>query len=179
MKFTGTWSETCHPGDFNSHSVFSPMWSWPVGVSHNTNYRLWDACMDDASVGVGLVSQIGITDVLVQEFAAAGSNILNYTIGPNLVAPAGEVSQSLAVDKDHQFVSAISNRGPTPDQVVGVADLRLCDGEEWRKSVKVCFELFSTAAASDRVAPEMERNSVQGNSCSFGYIEFNLLEVSL
>jgi hypothetical protein len=177
MKFTGTWSETCHPGNYNNYSVFNPVWSWPVGVSHNTNYRLWDACMDDVSVGVGLVSQIGLTGVLVQEFTAAGTNILNYTIALNLEAPTGELSQNLTVDKDHQFVSAISNRGPTPDQLVGVADLRLCGGDKWRKSVKVCFELFSTAAASDRVASEMQRNSVQGNNCNFGYIEFNLLEM--
>ena len=43
--------------------------------------------------------------------------------------------------------------------------------------MKVCFELFSTAAASERVAGEMERNSEQGNNCSFGYIEFNFIEV--
>ena len=116
--------------------------------------------------------------VLIQELAAAGGNILNYTVSPDLVPPTGEMSLNLTVDKDHQWVSAISNRGPTPDQVVGVADLRLCDGDKWRESVKVCFELFSTAAASERVAGEMERNSVQGNnSCSFGYIEFNFIEV--
>ena len=177
MKFTGTWSPTCHPGDYNSYSIFSPVWSWPVAVSHNTQYKLWDACMDDVSVGVGLLSQIGLPSVLIQELAVAGGNILNYTVGPNLVPPTGEMSLNLTVDKDHQWVSAISNRGPTPDQVVGVADLRLCDGDKWRESVKVCFELFSTAAASERVAEEMERNSVQGNSCSFGYIEFNLIEV--
>ena len=58
MKFTGTWSPTCHPGDYNSYSIFTPVWSWPVAVSHNTQYKLWDACMDDVSVGVGLLSQI-------------------------------------------------------------------------------------------------------------------------
>ena len=37
----------------------------------------------------------------------------------------------------------------------------------------------SPAAASERVAGEMERNSVQGNSCSFGYIEFNLTKTEV
>ena len=74
-------------------------------------------------------------------------------------------------------MSVISARVPTRDQLVGVADLRLCDGDKWKESVKVCFELFSTAAASDRVAPEMQRNSVQGNSCSYGSVEFRFLEV--
>ena len=177
MKFNFAWSEVCHPGDYLSYSIFNPVWSAPIGVSHNIKYRLWDACMDDVSVGVGLVSQIGLTGVLVQEFTMAGSNILDYTVDSMFVQPSGQSSQNLRVDKDHQWVSAISNRGPTPDQLVGVADLHLCDGDKWRESVKVCFELFSTAAASERVAGEMERNSVQGDSCSFGYVEFDLIEV--
>ena len=168
MKFNFAWSEVCHPGDYLSYSIFSPVWSAPIGVSHNTKYRMWDACMDNVSVGVGLVSQIGLTSVLVQEFTMAGNNILNYTntVDSMLVAlPSGQSSQNLRVDKDHQWVSAISNRGLTPDQLVGVADLRLCDGDKWRESVKVCFELFSTATASERVAGEMERNSVQFRLC--------------
>ena len=182
MKFTFTWNEVCHPGTLKGYSVFPPVWSWPVGVSHNAEYRMWDACMDDVSVGVGLISQIGLTFVIEQEFEAARSNILDRAIysGPLLyIAPETVFSMNLKVDKDHQLVSAVSNRGPTPDQLVGVADLDLCDGEKWRQSVKVCFELFSTGAASERVAGEMERNSVQFNNCSFGYIQLNLVEVSL
>ena len=96
-----------------------------------------------------------------------------------LLPPTSKSSYTVEVDKEHQWVSAVSNRGPTPDQIVGVADLRLCDGEEWKKSVKVCLELFSTAAASERVAGEMERMSVQGNNCSFGYIEFKVTTLLL
>ena len=76
-------------------------------------------------------------------------------------------------------MSTITRLTSSPDQVVGVADLRLCGGDKWRESVKVCFELFSTAAASDRVAAEMQRNSVQGNSCSFGFVEFNLTKTQV
>ena len=66
----------------------------------------------------------------------------------------------LTVDKNHQLVSTFTRLTSSPDQVVGAADLRLCDEDKWRESVKVCFELFSTAAASDRVAAEMQWNSV-------------------
>ena len=132
--------------------------------------------MDDVSVGLGLVSQIGLTSVIIQEFMAAGDNILNYTVGV-FSDPTSKQSQNLTVDKDHQWVSAVSNRGPTPDQIVGVADLCLCDGDKWRESVKICMELFSTGAASERVAGEMKRNSVQNKECNFGYIVFSLIEV--
>ena len=85
-----------------------------------------------------LISQIGLTFVIEQEFETAGSNVLDHVIhtGP-LLDYKTVFSMNLKVDKDHQLVSAVSNRGPTPDQLVGVADLDLCDGEKWRESVKV------------------------------------------
>ena len=178
MIFDFTWDETCHPGDYESYLFITPVWSAPIGTSHNTNYRLWDACMDNVSVGVNLVSKNGLTGVVVQEFTAAGDDILEYVIPGSIYSlSTSKISQKLTVDQDHQWVSAISARVSARDQLVGVADLRLCDGEEWKERVKVCFELFSTAAVSDRVAPEMMRNSVQGNSCSYGSIEFIFLEV--
>jgi hypothetical protein len=64
---------------------------------------------------------------------------------------------------------------PSADRFLGVADLRLCNGETWKERVKVCLELFASATASERVAPEGERNSIQANNCSFGYAEFNLV----
>ena len=178
MRFNFTWSEACHPGDYESYLHLQPVWSTSIGVSHNTKYRMWDACMDDVRVGVGLVSKTGLTEVIIQEFLAMGDNVLEYVI-PGSIYPlsTSTSSQKLTVDEDHQWVSAISARVPARDQLVGVADLRLCDGEEWKERVKVCFELFSTATVSDRVAPEMQRNSVQGNSCSYGSIEFRFLEV--
>ena len=174
LTYNFTWNEVCHPGNYESYLIVMPVWSAPID---NTNYRLWDACMDNVSVGIGLVSKFGLTGVVVQEFTAAGDDILEYAKAANYPQSTSTSSLKLAVDQDHQWVSAISARVSARDQLVGVADLRLCDGEEWKERVKVCFELFSTATASDRVAPEMMRNSVQGNSCSYGSIEFRFLEV--
>ena len=135
--------------------------------------------MDDVSVGVGQVSQVGLTSIIVQEYLTASDDILDYAVADILLSGNGTRSLNLTVDKDHQWVSAISMCAATPDQMVGVADLGLCDGDKWKKKVKVCFELFSTAAASARVAGEMERNSIQANNCSLGHChtEFNLLKV--
>ena len=173
MKFVFTWSAICHPDYY-----FPDMskWSPPTGVSHNTGYRMWDACMDDASEGVGIVSQTGDTSVINQEYAqaAAMGYILDSTEGELVPQGSGMTSSNLIIDKNHQWVSAISMLVPSPDRLVGVADLRLCDGAEWKESVRVCFELFSTATATEKVVGEMERNSLQANNCSFGYVEFNL-----
>ena len=133
--------------------------------------------MDNASPGVGLVSQTGNTAVINQEYAAADNNVLDTAEGDLIPSGNGTTSRELRVDQDHQWVSAISMLVPSPDRLVGVANLRLCDGDRWRESVKVCFELFSTATATDKVVAEMERNSLQANNCSFGYVEFNLPEV--
>ena len=43
--------------------------------------------------------------------------------------------------------------------MVGVADLRLCDGDMWKERVKVCLELFSTATISKGVNDTVERNT--------------------
>ena len=130
--------------------------------------------MDDASPGVGLVSRTGNTSVINGEYDFAGDNIFDRAEGDLVPSGSGDTSRSLMVDSEHQFVSAISMLVPSPDRLVGVADLRLCDGDQWKREVQVCFELFSTATASDKVAPEMERNSLQINNCSFGYVRFTL-----
>ena len=134
--------------------------------------------MEDPNLGVALVSQSGTVSVIIQEYLAAGNNVLNYTVGDLIVGGTGTTSRNLTLDKDHQFVSAVSMLAPSPDRMVGVADLRLCDGDQWKEIVKVCLELFSTATASARVVGEMDRNSLQANNCSFGYVEFTLQEVS-
>ena len=98
---------------------------------------------------------------------------------PPITEGNGTSSNVIVVDRFHQWVSAFSRQVPSPDYIVGVADLRLCDGDEWKENVKVCFELFSTAAASERVAPEMMRNSIQRNNCSYGYVELNFIKAEV
>ena len=168
VRFVATWSPTCHPDYYFDNSIWSP----PTGASHNPEYKMWDACMDDVSQGVAIVSQTGNTSVINMEYEAEGDTIYATTEGQLIPDGSGTSSSYLTVDKDHQWVSVISMLIPSVDRMVGVADLRLCDGTGWKQSVRVCTELFSTATKSDRVAPDMERNSVQVNNCSFGYFDF-------
>ena len=140
--------------------------------------------MDSVTRGVAEFSQTGdISGILV---GAVGAATVTFTVidgsifdGDTIPSGSGTSSTYLTFDKDHQYVSGLTRLIPSPDYVVGVADLNLCDGDKWKESVKVCFELFSTATASDRVAPENERNSVQGHNCSFGFAEFNLSKVQV
>ena len=131
--------------------------------------------MDNPSLGVRSIAENGVVSVVQQQFIAAGEIYLNSSVADLFIGEKGSVSLNLTVDSGHQWVSAGLMLVPSPDRFLGVADLRLCDGEQWKEKVKVCFELFSTATASERVAPSGERNSVQANNCSFGYMEFTLV----
>ena len=180
ITFTYTWTETCHPDYYFENAG----WSHPIAASHNSAYRMWDACMADISEGVIALSITGDRRVLLSEGvqqAVGPGNALDGPIfdGDSIPQGNGTTSIYLTLDRYHQYVSTLTKLLPSPDRVVGVADLRLCDGDEWKETVKVCMELFSTAAASERVADEMERNSVQGNNCSFGYVEFSLMKTQV
>ena len=167
VYFVGSWTLVCHPDYYFSNAHWSP----PTGASHNTKYHMWDACMDDVSDGVALVSQTGSTRVIEREYLNAGENILD-TFKGRVIGGGGNTSDVLTVDKYHQWVSAVSMLAPSRDRMVGVSDLRLCDGHEWKQYVQVCAELFSTATKSERVVDPMMRHSIQFNNCSFGYFRF-------
>ena len=167
VTFVNTRSAVCNPDYYPDGSLWSP----PTGASHNTEYQMWDACMNNVSEGVALVSQTGMTTVIEEEYEAAGDNILD-TFVADLLVGAGNTSRDLSVDKYHQFVSVVSMLVPSLDRMAGVADLRLCDGHDWKRYVKYCVELFSTATKTERWHSTEERNSVQWNNCSLGYLEF-------
>ena len=171
VRFVGTWTEVCQPDYYPSNAHWSP----PTGASHDTSYQMWDACMDDPSDGVARVSQTGSTVIIEGEYEAAGDSILD-TFRGSVISGGGVTESDLSIDKYHQWVSTVSMLAPSRDRMVGVANLRLCDGNDWKRSVKVCSELFSTATASDRVHPPMQRNTVQWNNCSFGYFTFTFKE---
>ena len=139
--------------------------------------------MDSVTSGLAAFSQTGDISGILNE--AIHATTVTFTVidgaifGDAIPYASGTLSTYITFDKDHQYVSALTRLIPSPDYVVGVADLNLCDGNKWKESVKVCFELFSTATASDRVAPENDKNSVQGHNCSFGFAEFNLTEVQV
>ena len=179
ITFTYTLTETCHPDVYTNTSSWSPL----TARSHSSDHRMWDACMDSVTSGVATFSQTGDISGIRNEAIQAATvtfAVIDATFdGDAIPYGSGTSSTYLTFDKDHQYVSALTRLIPSPDYVVGVADLNLCDGDKWKESVKVCFELFSTATASDRVAPENRMNSVQGYNCSFGFAEFNFNKVQV
>jgi hypothetical protein len=174
IDFVFTWSDTCHPDYYFDASH----WEAILALSHNTNYRLWDACAADVSPGLIQAAQTGSLSVLVNEVISAlrADNVLDGCENTSFVNAFGTSQGNIIVDKSHQWVSTFARLVPSNDQFVGVADLRLCNGSTWKETVKVCYELFSTTTG---VGGPNERNSVQANNCSFGYVEFSLKEVQV
>ena len=174
ITFVYTLSNECHP------NFTAGKWSRPFAGSHSGAYRLWDACMNNVSLGVANFSQTGDSGGIITE--ATPVAILHQTVldipvfDGEEVKGSGNTSIYLTLDKERQYVSTLTRLESSPDWVVGVADLRLCNGSKWKQRVKVCFELFSTATASKRA---FMRNSVQYRNCSFGYVEFNLNKIEV
>ena len=173
-----TWSEACHPDYYFDDSQWIPP---VIGISHMPVIRVWDACMNNLSEGVLTFAQTGDIRLLAMEASTLGvaGDRLDGILGSTISQASDSSTDKFVIDKFNQYVSVISRQVPSPDYIVGVADLRLCDGDKWRETVRVCMELFSTGANSEGEADNMERNSVQANNCSFGYIEFNLKEISV
>lgn len=169
VKFVGTWTSACHQDYYVSNAHWSPL----TGVSHDHNYEVWNACMKNVSRGVALVSQTGGVTVIEEEYQARGDSVKDVITGVRIDGD-GMSMDEFSVDCSHPYVTVLTMLAPSADRMVGVAGLKLCDGDKWKSSVKVCAELFSTATMSERVSPT--RNSIQYMNCSFGYFIFNLTE---
>ena len=168
VTFVGTWTSACHPDYYPPN----PHWSPLTGVSHDHTYEVWNACMKNVSPGVALVSQRGNTTIIEAEYRAQGDSVKDIIAG-NGIPGDGMVSAEFSVDCSHPYATVLTMLAPSLDRMIGVAGLKLCNGDTWKSSVKVCAELFSTATKSERVGV---RNSIQFGNCSFGYFEFNLTE---
>jgi len=168
VRFKSTWTATAHPNYYFSTAHWSPL----TGVSHDPKYEVWNACMFNVTRGVALVSQLGRVDVIENEYAAQGDLVKDIILGAHIDLD-GETSDNFTINSTHHYVSVLSMLAPSVDQMIGVSRLDLCNGNKWRRYVKVCAELFSTATRSVRVA---YRNSIQANNCSFGFLEFRNLD---
>ena len=128
--------------------------------------------MFNVSAGVALVSQRGQVNVIEAEYAAQGDLVKDVILG-TVIQQDGETNVNFTVNSTHNYVSVLSMLAPSVDRMVGVSRLDLCNDDKWRRYVKVCAELFSTATKSARVATP---NSIQMSNCSFGYFEFRNMD---
>jgi len=170
VRFKSTWTEEAHPDYYFPTAHWSPL----TGVSHSPSYEVWNGCMFNVSQGVALVSQFGSVGTIEAEYTAQGDLVKDTILGKRIEQDR-ETSDDFTVDSSHNYVSVLTMLAPSLDRIAGVSRLDLCNGDRWRRYVKVCAELFSTATKSERFGIP---NTIQMNNCSFGYFEFRNLEPS-
>ena len=170
IDFVFTWNETCHPDYYFNDS----WWAGLVGISHGINYRSF--CMEglsERSSQALRIRNVRIPKNRVRTSVFAGG-LLDVSENAPVTNSYGISKSDLIVDKFHQWVSGFARLMPSSNLILTMSNLRLCDGDTWKESVKVCFELFCDGTHTCRVDSPTGNNSWQANNCSFGYVEFHL-----
>lgn len=141
------WTERVTPRGFPSDPHFSDF----VGVTHNSEYQMWDTGVK-ASDGLILLAEEGGTSVLFDEINSQGSQIVHASARGDYI-PTGKGRSRFTVEADasqgQTLLSFASMIAPSPDWFIGIHDLDLCGKihNKWRK--KIVRKLYAYDAGSD------------------------------
>jgi len=126
VEFQGLWSKETHPRDFPS-SQWLLHFSDLIGASHSLDYRVWRAG-GTASKGLAEVAKWGQPRVLEAELKAESRHIRTIIKARGLWHPNvnGKTFAIFRADPVHHLVSVVSMLGPSPDWLVGVSGLEVC-----------------------------------------------------
>lgn len=125
-KLTSKWSGVRHPIDYPVEAHYS----FPVLVSHNTNYSIWKEGTT-ATPGVKLVAEAGPTTTIEVELTAAGDDVYNKQIGnvqwntdtgsvpAEHIIGLEQTITGLKVAPTHKYISTITMLAPSPDWFTG------------------------------------------------------------
>ncbi|XP_065839987.1 uncharacterized protein [Oscarella lobularis] len=145
ITFTATWTAESHPGLYPSNAH----WSRTVAASHNGNYVMWTSGAT-ATRGVKDVAERGDVDVLEDELDAqkTAGNVRDHDTTSSIGSSGtGTRTATIVVDKDHPLVSSITMIAPSPDWFVGIHDVSLCEGSEWKTGpIKMSLRLYMMPA---------------------------------
>ncbi|EFA01634.1 spondin-1 [Tribolium castaneum] len=128
IAFQGMWTRNTHPKDYPSN-----MWTTKlgdvIGASHKFGKAFWNYS-EVASDGLKLLAEEGDTSLLENELKEMVKTDDIRTIikarelpYPNITGTSYTVFR---VDKDNHLISLVSKITPSPDWIVGVANLELC-----------------------------------------------------
>jgi len=126
VTFQGLWSKETHPKDF-PRSEWLLHFSDIIGASHTSEYRVWEQG-GYASNGLSQVAKWGSPRLLESELKAESSQIRTIIKARGLWQPNvnGKTFAIFRTDRRNHLVSLVSMLGPTPDWIVGVSALELC-----------------------------------------------------
>jgi len=126
VMFQGLWSKETHPRDFPS-SAWLLHFSDVIGASHDISYRVWEAG-GHASKGLTQVAKWGSPRTLESELKAESQHIRTIIKARGLWHPNvnGKTFAIFRTDSKNHLVSLVSMLGPSPDWIVGVSALEMC-----------------------------------------------------
>ncbi|KAG9511009.1 Spondin-1 [Fragariocoptes setiger] len=126
LVFEGLWSKYTHPKDFPTNHWLAHLGDI-VGASHSADFKMWDY-NGYASEGVKELAEQGSTKKLESELKLESNKIRTIVKARDLWYPNLN-SKTFAVfrtDRYHHLVSILSKVAPSPDWMVGVSSLELC-----------------------------------------------------
>ncbi|XP_051166225.1 spondin-1 [Leptopilina boulardi] len=158
MIMEGIWSNNTHPKDF-PFSLWLTHFSDVVGASHETNFSFWGRD-HTASDGFRQLAEWGSASGLEAELKSQARHLRTYIKAAGLWYPNvnTNTTANFRVDKKHPLLSVASMLGPSPDWVVGVSKLNLCQKDcSWVKSMII--DLYPWDAGTDNGISYMSTNS--------------------
>ncbi|KAL7305034.1 hypothetical protein TKK_0002818 [Trichogramma kaykai] len=158
MVLEGIWSNETHPKDF-PQSVWLTRFSDVIGATHETNFSFWGRD-HVASDGFRQLAEWGSVAGLEGEFQAKQRYLKTFIKAPGLWYPSmnSNTSASFEVDRRHPLLSIASSMGPSPDWVVGVSKLNLCQRDcSWIR--RMTIDLYPWDAGTDSGISYMSANA--------------------
>lgn len=126
LVFEGLWSRYTHPDDF-PENYWLAYFSDIIGASHSNEFKMWNQDTY-ASDGVKELAETGSTKKLESELKQVSSKTRTIIKARELRYPTlnSKTSAVFRTDRQHHLVSILSKLGPSPDWMVGVSSLELC-----------------------------------------------------
>ncbi|XP_011315131.1 spondin-1 [Fopius arisanus] len=154
----GIWSNTTHPKDF-PFSAWLTHFSDVIGASHEPNFSFWGS--DHVSTdGFRQLAEWGSASGLEAELRAKAQHLRTLVKAAGLWYPNvnTNTTTSFRVDRKHPLLSVASMLGPSPDWVVGVSKLNLCQKDcTWLSRMDI--DLYPWDAGTDNGISYMSPNS--------------------
>jgi hypothetical protein len=128
IAFQGLWSRNTHPKDYPAN-MWTTKLSDVVGASHKYSKSFW-SYGEVASEGLKLLAEEGNTTLLEEELKEMikSDDIRTIIKARELSYPhiTGTSYTVFRVDRENHLISLVSKIIPSPDWIVGVANLELC-----------------------------------------------------
>lgn len=149
LVFEGLWSRYTHPDDFPDNywlAYFSDI----IGASHSNEFRMWSPD-GYATDGVRELAELGMTKKLESELKQVSSKTRTIIKARELRYPTlnSKTSAVFRTDRHHHLISILSKLGPSPDWMVGVSGLELCQADcSWSSQRVVNLYLWDAGTDS-------------------------------